>query len=156
MTNSFQSTAFQSATSPVDTFVQPVTVQPKSGAEELAEILQAVNPGLQAFIGQKIEDKVEEEKIKFQNIAIQEDIKNGVFGNIVTETRKKEGQDAANQLIGASRIGKKAYAKQKTINSTFGISNILERRYKTDKIEITNDDGSISNLPLNQISPDST
>ena len=104
MTNSFQSTAFQSATSPVDTFVQPVTVQPKSGAEELAEILQAVNPGLQAFIGQKIEDKVEEEKIKFQNIAIQEDIKNGVFGNIVTETRKKEGQDAANQLIGASRI----------------------------------------------------
>ena len=69
MTNSFQSTAFQSATSPVDTFVQPVTVQPKSGAEELAEILQAVNPGLQAFIGQKIEDKVEEEKIKFQNIA---------------------------------------------------------------------------------------
>ena len=156
MTNSFQSTAFQPSASPVDTFVQPVTVQPKSGAEELAEILQVVNPGLQAFIGQKIEDKVEEEKIKFQNIAIQEDIKNGVFGNIVTETRKKEGPDAANQLIGASIIGKKAYAKQKTINSTFGISNILERRYKTDKIQISNDDGSISNLPLNQISPDST
>ena len=62
MTNSFQSTAFQSATSPVDTFVQPVTVQPKSGAEELAEILEAVNPALQKFIGQKLEDKVEEEK----------------------------------------------------------------------------------------------
>ena len=53
MTNSFQSTAFQSATSPVDTFVQPVTVQPKSGAEELAEILQIVNPTLQQFIQKK-------------------------------------------------------------------------------------------------------
>ena len=37
MTNSFQSTAFQPSASPVDTFVQPVTVQPKSGAEELAD-----------------------------------------------------------------------------------------------------------------------
>ncbi len=31
MTNSFQSTAFQPQASPVDTFVQPVSVQPKSG-----------------------------------------------------------------------------------------------------------------------------
>ena len=57
MTNSFQSTAFQSATSPVDTFVQPVTVQPKSGAEELAEILQIVNPTLQQFIQKKAIEK---------------------------------------------------------------------------------------------------
>ncbi len=156
MTNSFQSTAFQSSARPVDTFVQPVRVQPKTDIESLAETLAAVNPNLQKFIGTKLEQTVEEEKIKFQNIAIQEDLRNGVFGNIVTEIRKKEGPDAANQLVGASIIGRKAYAKQKTINSTFGISNILERKYKTDKIEITNDDGSISNLPLNQISPDST
>ena len=155
MTNSYQSTAFQSSASPVDTFVRPPSVQPKTGAEELASVLATVNPALQKFIGVKLEDKIREEQIKFQNIAIQEDIKNGVFGNIVTKTRKKEGPDAANQLIGASSIGKKAYAKQKTINSSFGISNILERRYKTDKIQITNNDGSISNLPLNQISPDS-
>ena len=53
MTNSFQSTAFQPQASTVDTFVQPVNVQPKSGAEELTEILQAVNPGLQSFIGSR-------------------------------------------------------------------------------------------------------
>ena len=85
MTNSFQSTAFQSATSPVDTFVQPVTVQPKSGAEELAEILQAVNPGLQAFIGQKIEDKAEEEFERGMEIAIEQSKKN--LKNTLTNIR---------------------------------------------------------------------
>ena len=51
MTSSFQSTAFRSAANPVDTFVAPPRVLPKTGAEELASVLQAVNPNLQKFIG---------------------------------------------------------------------------------------------------------
>ena len=155
MTNSFQSTAFQPQASPVDTFVRPVSVQPKSGIESLAETLAVVNPNIQKFLGTKIEDAIDDEKTKFQNLAIQEDLLNGVFGNIVTETRKTEGQEAADQLIGASVIGKKAYAKQKLINSTFQIENLLQRRYKTDTVDIENEDGSITNTPLNQVSPDS-
>jgi len=155
MTSSFQSTAFQSSARPVDTFVRPPSVQPKTGIESLAETLAAVNPNLQKFIGTKIEDAIDDEKTKFQNLAIQEDLTNGVFGNLVTETRKKEGSEAADQLIGASIIGKKAYAKQKLINSTFQIDNLLQRRYKTDTIDIVNEDGSITNTPLNQVSPDS-
>lgn len=154
MTSSYQSTAFQSSARPVDTFVAEPSVLPKTGMMELAETLQAINPALQKFIGQKIQDRVDDEKIKFQNIAIQEDLLSGMFGNIVTETRKQEGKDAADQLIGASRHGKKAYAKQKTINSTFKINNLIQQRYATDKIDITNDDGSISNVPLTQVSPD--
>ena len=154
MTSSYQSTAFQSSARPVDTFVAEPSVLPKTGMMELAETLQAINPALQQFIGQKIQDRVDAEKIKFQNIAIQEDLLSGMFGNIVTETRKQEGKDAADQLIGASRHGKKAYAKQKTINSTFKINNLIQQRYATDKIDITNDDGSISNVPLTQVSPD--
>jgi len=154
MTSSYQSTAFTSSARPVDTFVAEPSVLPKTGMMELAETLQAINPALQKFIGQKIQDRVDDEKIKFQNIAIQEDLLSGMFGNIVTETRKQEGKDAADQLIGASRHGKKAYAKQKTINSTFKINNLIQQRYKTDKIDITNDDGSISNVPLTQVSPD--
>jgi len=154
MTSSFQSTAFNSSARPVDTFVAEPSVLPKTDMMELAETLQAINPALQKFIGQKIQDRVDDEKIKFQNIAIQEDLLSGMFGNIVTETRKQEGKDAADQLIGASRHGKKAYAKQKTINSTFKINNLIQQRYKTDKIDITNDDGSISNVPLTQVSPD--
>ena len=113
MTNSFQSTAFQSATSPVDTFVQPVTVQPKSGAEELAEILQAVNPGLQAFIGQKIEDKAEEEFERGMEIAIEQSKKN--LKNTLTNIRKDEGDEAVRQLIGGSFLAKAGYEKQKAI-----------------------------------------
>ena len=156
MTSSYQSTAFQSSARPVDTFVRPPSVQPKTGIESLAETLVAVNPNLQKFIGTKIEDAIDDEKTKFQNLAIQEDLTNGVFGNLVTKTRKKEGSEAADQLIGASIIGKKAYAKQKLINSTFQIDNLLQRRYKTDTIDIVNEDGSITNTPLNQVSPDST
>ena len=155
MTSSFQSTAFQSAARPVDTFVAEPSVLPKTDLMELAETLQSINPALQKFIGQKIEDRIEKEKTKFQNIAIQEDLLDGVFGDTVTNVRKELGTDAADQLIGASRHGKKAYAKQKLINSMFKIDNVLERKYKNDRVDITNTDGTTTNVPLNQVSPDS-
>jgi len=155
MTSSFQSTAFQSAARPVDTFVAEPSVLPKTDLMELAETLQSINPSLQKFIGQKIEDRIEKEKTKFQNIAIQEDLLDGVFGDTVTNVRKELGSDAADQLIGASRHGKKAYAKQKLINSMFKIDNVLERKYKNDRVDITNTDGTTTNVPLNQVSPDS-
>ena len=155
MTSSFQSTAFQSAARPVDTFVAEPSVLPKTDLMELAETLQSINPALQKFIGQKIEDRIEKEKTKFQNIAIQEDLLDGVFGDTVTNVRKELGSDAADQLIGASRHGKKAYAKQKLINSMFKIDNVLERKYKNDRVDITNTDGTTTNVPLNQVSPDS-
>tara|TARA_A100001515_G_scaffold143369_1_gene144309 strand:+ start:548 stop:2986 length:2439 start_codon:yes stop_codon:yes gene_type:complete len=155
MTSSFQSTAFQSSARPVDTFVAEPSVLPKTDLMELAETLQSINPALQKFIGQKIEDRIEKEKTKFQNIAIQEDLLDGVFGDTVTNVRKELGSDAADQLIGASRHGKKAYAKQKLINSMFKIDNVLERKYKNDRVDITNTDGTTTNVPLNQVSPDS-
>ena len=51
MTSSFQSTAFQSSARPVDTFVAPPSVQPKTGVQELASALATVNPALQKIIG---------------------------------------------------------------------------------------------------------
>ena len=54
MTNSFQSTAFQSSARPVDTFVVEPQVLPKTQAEELALILETVNPNLQKFLSLKI------------------------------------------------------------------------------------------------------
>ena len=55
MISSYQSTAFRSSARPIDTFVAEPSVLPKTGAEELAEILQAVNPNLQKFLSTKIE-----------------------------------------------------------------------------------------------------
>ena len=57
MTSSFQSTAFQSAASPVDTFVAEPSVLPKTNAEELAGILSSVNPALQNYFGAEINEK---------------------------------------------------------------------------------------------------
>ena len=54
MTSSYESTAFRSYASPVDTFVAQPRVLPKTGAEELAEILETVNPTLQQFIGNRL------------------------------------------------------------------------------------------------------
>ena len=72
MTDSFQSTAFQPQANPVDTFVQPVSVQPKSGIESLAETLAVVNPNIQKFLGTKIDEAVEKEKQKGFKIAVDE------------------------------------------------------------------------------------
>ena len=50
MSSSFQSTAYQSFAQPVDTFVQPVSVLPKTDMMALAETLQVVNPVLEKFV----------------------------------------------------------------------------------------------------------
>ena len=59
MASSYQSTAFQSSAKPVDTFVAPPSVQPKTGIEELASALATVNPSLQKIIGSQLERKKE-------------------------------------------------------------------------------------------------
>ena len=63
MTSSFQSTAFQSSARPVDTFVAPPSVQPKTDLEELAEALQSINPAIQTFLGSRIKNFVNEPKL---------------------------------------------------------------------------------------------
>ena len=60
MTSSFQSTAFQSSARPVDTFVRPPSVQPKTDIEQLAEALKTLNPKIQSFLETRLEKTVEE------------------------------------------------------------------------------------------------
>lgn len=133
MTNSFQSTAFQSSTSPVDTFVQPVTVQPKSGAEELAEILQAVNPALQSFIGKKIEDKIEEEEEEGTELAIEDAAKE--FKNVTRGVKKTDGEDAARRLIGGSIFADRAYQRTKAEILGNNLKSTLSNSYATTQVD---------------------
>lgn len=52
MSSSFQSTAATNIyDSPVNTFVNPVTVLPKTGMMELADTLKTINPALQTYLG---------------------------------------------------------------------------------------------------------
>ena len=100
MTSSFQSTAFQSAARPVDTFVAEPSVLPKTDAEELASVLATVNPNIQKFIQNRLDIVKEEEFNKGLEIAINE-AKSDLKGSI-SNVRKKEGDEAARQLIGGS------------------------------------------------------
>ena len=65
MTNSFQSTAATNIyDSPVNTFVNPVSVLPKTGMMELADTLKTINPALQTYLEGQIEKDINEMIIK--------------------------------------------------------------------------------------------
>jgi len=133
MTNSFQSTAFQSSASPVDTFVQPVRVQPKTDIESLAEALQSINPAIQSFIGSRIEKEVEREKAEGTELAIEDAAKN--FKDISREVKKSDGEDAARQLIGGSIFADRAYQKTKAEILGNNLKSTLSNSYATTQVD---------------------
>ena len=129
MTNSFQSTAFQPQASPVDTFVQPVSVQPKSGIESLAETLAVVNPNIQNFLGTKIDEAVEKEKQKGFKIAVDEVLAEGDLLSTVNKVRKQDGDKAARQLVGGSIFADRTY--RTAISSLYSsqLNSVLQNDY---------------------------
>jgi len=148
MTNSFQSTAFQSSTNPVDTFVQPVTVQPKSGAEELTEILATVNPSLQKFLGTKIGEAIDLDEARGQELVLnasQEELK-----SIVSAVQKKDGNEAARQLLGSSMFVRRGVEKQLAINLGSTASSNAKLFFNGYTVDKELNDGSIVKVPLIQ------
>ena len=87
MSSSFQSTAFQSMTRPVDTF-RRTSVLPKTDAEELATVLQTVNPNLQNLLVQ-LEKTVEEGKDKAFKMALDKVLTDGTIGKVADAARKR-------------------------------------------------------------------
>ena len=137
MTNSFQSTAFQSSASPVDTFVQPVTVLPKTGMMELAETLKVVNPALQSLIEFGIKKEVKKEQDKAFNDALDDSTEN------FAETTKFL---KSNELIGGNIFYDKVYRRTKATILGNSIETNLKNSYRS-----TNIDG----VPLSNFSLDS-
>jgi len=135
MTSSFQSTAFQSSARPVDTFVAEPSVLPKSNLMELAETLQAINPALQKFIGQKIEDKIEKDKRKATKDRIQFELDGGNVAKLSNEITKTEGRDTARRIIGGSRAYKKQYEKVGVQLEALKLGNKLENDFDTFKVD---------------------
>ena len=133
MTNSFQSTAFQSSARPVDTFVRPPRVQPKSDIEQLAEALQSINPAIQSFIGSRLEKEVEKEEAEGTELAIEDAAKN--FKDISRGVKKADGEDAARQLIGGSIFADRAYQRTKTKILGSNLESALTNSYATTQID---------------------
>jgi len=133
MTNSFQSTAFQPQASPVDTFVQPVSVQPKSGIEQLAETLKSINPAIQSFLETRIDQAVKEEEAEGTELAIEDAAKN--FKDISRGVKKTDGEDAARRLIGGSIFADRAYQRTKAEILGNNIKSTLSNSYATTQID---------------------
>ena len=150
MTSSVQSTAFQSSARPVDTFVRPPSVQPKTGAEELASVLAAVNPNLQKFISAKIEENIED-----QRADITMEIAKKGFKQITKEHRNKFGDDATNQLIGGSIFTQDEFEKRQAEHIGLTLNSDYENIYNNKVFEFTNREGKTVTKPISHFSIDS-
>ena len=133
MTSSFQSTAFQSSARPVDTFVRPPSVQPKTGIEQLAEALQSINPNIQSFLETRIKTEVEKEEAEGTELAIEDAAKN--FKNISRGIKKTDGEDAARRLIGGSIFADRAYQKTKAEILGNNLKSTLSNSYATTQVD---------------------
>ena len=149
MASSFQSTAFQGSARPVDTFVAPPSVQPKTGAEELASVLATINPNLQAFIGRKIESE-----IKDQRADMTMEIAKKGFKQIVKEHRNKFGDDATNQLIGGSVFTNDEFRKRQAQNVGLNLKPDLLNLYNNKNFTFTDRNGNEVTKPLSHFGID--
>ena len=154
MSSSFQSTAFQSSASPVDTFVAPPSVQPKTGIESLAETLVTINPNLQKFIGTKIDEAVENERRKGTRIALDAAKNSGEIKDIRKQIADSNGDEFANGLIGGSIFADDQFNKDITTLLGDEFSNQALSLYENKRVKTLTKDGReievpLSNFPLN-------
>ena len=82
-TTQFQSTAGQTSRTPVETFVAPVEVLPKTNLMGLAETLKEINPTLQKFVNFEIQKAKQEGILEGQNLLL------GANDKQITEIKKQ-------------------------------------------------------------------
>ena len=153
MTSSFKSTAFQSAARPVDTFVAQPSVLPKTGAEELADVLQTINPNLQKYIGTRLEKTVEEEKDKAFKMALDTVLADGTIGKVADATRKQDGDKAARQLIGGNIFVDRFYKQY--IGELYGsqLDSNAKEAYRDAEIDTFNAQGEPIKRSIRSFAP---
>jgi LysM repeat protein len=148
MTNSFQSTAFQSATNPVDTFVQPVTVQPKSGAQELAEILQIVNPTLQQFIQKKAIEKrdqqIDEGRLLVANASPKE------LAEIRKQVEANSDKKGFRKFLGTNYFMQYGIEQQLAINIGNSQQAKTKKFFNEYVVDVELENGTVIQQPLSQ------
>ena len=155
MTSSFQSTAFQSSARPVDTFVAPPSVLPKTGIMELADTLKSINPALQNFLNVNLEKTIKQEQEKGLKMAVDKLLLEGDLTSEVNNLRKKRGDDATRQLIGGSIFADRVY--RTSISSLYSsqLDNIFQKSYYDHTVESVDSKGNIIQKSLREYSPNS-
>ena len=136
MSSSFQSTAATNIyDSPVNTFVQPVRVLPKTGIMDLAKTLASVNENLRPFLNQSITKGVEKEKRRATKDRIFAEINGGEVAKLSNDIRKKDGDDAARKIIGGSRVYRQQYEKAGVQLEALKFKGNFENAYDAARID---------------------
>ena len=153
MSSSFQSTAFQGSARPVDTFVKPPSVQPKTDAEELASVLAAINPALQKIIGTQLERKKEEEIARGMDIRMEQGKKE--LPKVLREVSKKEGRNAARQLVGGNIFSQYGYEKRDAQLLALDTNRKAKSLYQNYRVTKTLPSGETVGIPISHYDIDS-
>ena len=156
MRDSYIGTEFKSVTRPRDTFVQQSTVAPvntKDTIGQLASALSTINPGLNKLIEQDIKEKVAEDQAEGQRMAIEETVDSGGFLNVVDNYRKKNGDVAANNLIGGSMFIQGQYERTKAQLGQQSLKNALDNGYTNTLLPYVDEEGETKEKPINAFAP---
>ena len=152
-TTSFQSTAGQSSRQPVNTFVEPVSVLPKTGIMELAETLQSINPTLQKFVNFTIQKEKQKGILEGQNqILGSTPIE---INKIKKELEKKEGKRFARNFVGGNIYTQYGIEKQLAINLGNAAEAKTKKFFNEYQVNINLPNGETIQQPLSQFDVDS-
>ena len=149
MTSSYESTAFRSYASPVDTFVAQPSVLPKTGAEELAEILETVNPTLQQFIGNRLLQEKAKGELEGELKVIEADPETL---KQITKALNSTDKKAARQILGSSRFVRTGIERIIAINQGLAQDAKIEDFFSNYVVTKTNQEGQEISVPLSRFS----
>ena len=135
MTNSF-SGGFQVFDQPIDTYVEAPREFSNSSAFELAQILQQVNPNLQKFIGNKVEQNRQTERLVGKVNYLAEN--NAAYKNVAKGLKEKLGDRYGRIVQGNSLFVRQGIQECKAEN----IGNGLLLKMKNNYNEHTFEDGT--------------
>ena len=149
MTSSYESTAFRSYASPVDTFVEQPRVLPKTGAEELAEILKTVNPTLQEFIGNRLLQEKAKGELEGELKVIEADPETL---KQITKALNTTDKKAAKQILGSNRFVRTGIERRIAINQGLAQDAKIEDFFSNYAVTKTNQEGQEISIPLSRFS----
>jgi molybdopterin converting factor small subunit len=138
MSSSFQSTSYQSFAQPVDTFVEPVKVLPKTNMMALAETLKVINPVLEKFIETKIDERRAE---------ISEEAMNDALDSSTNDWADASKYVRDNKLFSGNRLYNKVFKRTKATI----LGGSLESKFKTEYESATVDGVPLSNFSLDSL-----
>ena len=153
MSSSFQSTAATNIyDSPVDTFVRPVRVLPKTGIMDLAETLQTVNPVLQKYLGGVLQKEKEKGILQGEiDVLMASPEKLKEFSNALKSSNKKE----ARQILGNNIFVRAGIEKRLAINNGLAIEGKLNEFLNNKTITVEGTNGTTRQVPLKEFSVNS-